>query len=138
MNPMEKHVTLVAALRIGFGIFGLVIACFVFFLLTGIGVASQEGEALVVLSTIGIGVGALLSLISLPGLIGGIGLLKRKPWARILILIVSAVDLINVPVGTALGAYSIWVLVQENTVRLLHGEPPVEPAQTPPAPPASA
>ncbi|MDX1501304.1 MAG: hypothetical protein R3325_03000 [Thermoanaerobaculia bacterium] len=135
MNPMEKHVTVVAALRIGFGVLGLAAAVFVFCLLTAIGVVADDEDATVVLSLVATGVAGLLTLISLPGLIGGIGLLSRKGWARILVLIVSVIDLLNVPIGTAVGAYSIWVLVEENTVRLFRGQPPREPAA--PAPPAA-
>ena len=54
----------------------------------------------------------VLIVLSIPGIIAGIGLLKRKEWARILTLILSALDLFNFPLGTALGIYSIWALVQ--------------------------
>jgi len=52
-------------------------------------------------------------------LIGGIGLLKKKPWARILVLIVGCVRLFVFPIGTALGVYSIWVLTKDETISLL-------------------
>jgi hypothetical protein len=115
---MQKHLTAVAALQVGLSILGVLIGIFVFVLLTGIGVIAQEKEALFILSTIGTGVGLFLLIISVPGIIGGIGLFKRKEWARILVLILSAIDLLNIPIGTALGIYSIWVLVQKETVRL--------------------
>jgi hypothetical protein len=50
-------------------------------------------------------------------------LLRKQSWARILVLFVSAIDLFNVPIGTALGAYSIWVLLQPETVSLFEGAP---------------
>ena len=120
---MEKHLTAVAALQVGLSILGGLIGIFVFALLTGIGVIAQEKEALFILSTIGIGVGVFLLVISVPGIIGGIGLFKRKEWARILVLIISAIDLLNIPFGTALGIYSIWVLVQEETIKLFRLQP---------------
>jgi hypothetical protein len=71
----------------------------------------------------GIGAFAFLVLlvISLPGLIAGIGLLQFKPWARILAIIVSALDLIHIPLGTALGIYGFWVLLSRETEMLFSG-----------------
>jgi len=39
------------------------------------------------------------------------GLLQREPWARILALILAFLALIHVPFGTALGVYTLWVLL---------------------------
>ena len=50
-------------------------------------------------------------------LTGGVGLLQRAPWARILVLVVAFVSLINVPLGTALGIYTLWVLLADNGQR---------------------
>jgi hypothetical protein len=115
---MEKHITTVAALHIGLSILGIIIGAFIFIFLTAIGFVSRDEEALAILAAIGTIVGIFLFVLSVPGIIGGIGLLKRKEWARILILVVSAIDLINIPIGTALGVYSIWVLVNDETVKL--------------------
>jgi hypothetical protein len=115
---MEKHVTVVGALRIGFGALGILVAIFVFALLVGIGALSGDREARPILTFVGLGVGLFLGVLSVPGIIGGIGLLKLKPWARYLVLIVSVLDLLNIPIGTAVGAYSIWVLMQDETAQL--------------------
>jgi riboflavin transporter FmnP len=117
-KKMEKHLTAVAALQVGLSILGVLLGIFVFVLLTGIGVIAQEKEALFILSTIGTGVGVFFLVISVPGIIGGVGLFKRKEWARILVVILAAINLLNIPFGTALGIYSIWVLVQEDTIQL--------------------
>jgi hypothetical protein len=57
-------------------------------------------------------------LLSAPGLIGGIYLLKHRPWARILVLVLGFINLIEIPIGTALGIYTIWVLLKNETVQL--------------------
>lgn len=49
------------------------------------------------------------------GVIGGIGLLSREPWARVVTLIVGFISLIDIPFGTAVGAYSIWVLLSSGS-----------------------
>jgi hypothetical protein len=60
----------------------------------------------------------MLIVLALPGLIAGWGLLAYKPWARILGLVLSVLNLLNIPVGTALGIYGLWVLFNKDTERL--------------------
>ncbi len=48
------------------------------------------------------------------GIIAGVGLLQSQPWARILTLVVGFISLLNVPIGTALGVYTLWVLLAPN------------------------
>ena len=120
---MEQHLTAVAALHVGLHILGGFSGIFVFALLTGIGAITQEKEVFFILSSIGTGVGVFFLVLSVPGIISGIGLFKRKEWARILVLILSAIDLLNIPFGTALGIYSIWVFVQQDTIRLFRLHP---------------
>jgi hypothetical protein len=45
------------------------------------------------------------------GFIAGWGLLQRESWARVVALVVGFVALLNVPIGTALGIYTLWVLL---------------------------
>ena len=40
----------------------------------------------------------------------GFGLLRRRPWARPLAIIIGILVLLKFPLGTALGAYTLWVL----------------------------
>ncbi len=115
---MEKHINVVAALRIGFSILGLIAGIVLFIVLYIIGDISGDHEAEFVLSIIANILIVLFVILSVPGIIAGVGLLKRKEWARILTLILSVFDLLNIPIGTALGVYSIWALVQPETIEL--------------------
>jgi hypothetical protein len=45
-------------------------------------------------------------------------LLKYKSWARYLVLVLAILDLLNIPIGTAIGVYSIWVLAQDETAKM--------------------
>lgn len=56
-------------------------------------------------------VAVLLFLKALAGFAAGWGLLERQPWARVLTLVLGFVSLIHIPFGTALGIYTIWVLL---------------------------
>ena len=61
---------------------------------------------------------SFLIVMAIPGLIGGMGLLKRKEWARILVLILGCFNLLAFPLGTALGIYTIWTLMQDEAIKL--------------------
>ena len=43
-------------------------------------------------------------------LFAGFSLLNRKPWGRILTIVLAVLALIKFPLGTALGIYTLWVL----------------------------
>ena len=45
------------------------------------------------------------------GFLAGWGLLQREPWARMLTIVLAFLALFNIPFGTALGIYSLWVLL---------------------------
>ena len=115
---MRDHITVVAALCIGLGVLGLVLAIIAFVVLAGIGVLSGDQDALPVLTFIATISAGFLAVISVPDIIGGIGLLRRQSWARILVLILSVLKLLNFPLGTVAGVYSIWVLMQDETAEL--------------------
>ena len=118
VNPMEKHIMIVAAIRIAFSAIGLFIAFIVFVAVVGGGRLSQDPEAIQVTSIVGPIVAFFFVALSIPGLIGGIWLIKRKGWARVLVLILSILDLINIPFGTIFGIYSLLVLLNKNTAEL--------------------
>ena len=52
-----------------------------------------------------------VALLAIPGLIAGYGLLKFRPWARMLTIVLAVFELIRFPFGTILGIYSLWVLL---------------------------
>ena len=62
-------------------------------------------------------VGWGLMIAAVVGLMAGWGLLQRAPWARLLALILAFLALFNVPFGTAIGVYTLWVLLPEESAR---------------------
>ena len=54
---------------------------------------------------------AMAVLFFLPGVIGGVGLLRGKAWARVIIVTLSFLIVLLFPVGTALGGFGLWVLL---------------------------
>jgi len=56
-------------------------------------------------------IGGLILVKAVAGFFAGWGLLQREPWARVVALILGFLSLFNVPIGTALGIYTLWVLL---------------------------
>lgn len=110
---MHQHVTILSILYIGCSALFLCAAAIVFFAVVGGGLLSGDADAMWITSTVGTVIAAFLALLAVPGIIGGIGLLKRAEWARILVLILGFLNLLNFPLGTALGIYTIWALMRD-------------------------
>ncbi len=122
---MAQHVKILGVLHIVYAGFVLLAGIIVLVVMGGIagfiGATDQSPDsaaAVPILGAIGGFVFILLLVLSLPGLIGGFGLLQFKPWARILTIVLSAFELLSVPLGTALGIYGLWVLLNKDTERL--------------------
>lgn len=112
MSEFGQHVLILGWLYIvGYSLF-LLVGVFVFILLSGIGVASRDATAVMVLSTVGTFVAAILTLLALPGMIAGVGLLRRRNWGRILAVVVGILGLSNVPIGTLMGIYALIMLTK--------------------------
>ena len=120
---MKKHVTVVGAIHIGFGVLGLIGALAAFFALHfARGVVGGDEIPSMVLGFLSISVPLLIGFMSTLGLIGGIGLLSFQSWARYLIIVVAALGCLNIPIGTLKGVYSLWVLLQDETIKLFNGK----------------
>lgn len=119
---MQQHITVVAALRIGSAVLGFMIAGVILLVLIGPGMIAQcvdgDAEALMILTAIALPLAFLFVLSAVLDIVGGIGILKRKNWARYLVMVHSVLDLFNFPIGTAFGIYCIWVLAKNETARL--------------------
>jgi hypothetical protein len=113
---MEKHINIVAALQIGLSIFNLLIAFLIFTVIKLVGGFVDDANATSILSIVADALAIIFIIISVPGILAGMGLYKRKEWARILTLILSIIEIFSFPFGTAIGIYSIWALIQPETI----------------------
>ncbi len=111
-QSMEQHITLLGWLHIALNILLILIAAFMFVMMVGIGLASGDAEAVRVMPIVGTAVSGFMTVLALPGILTGIGLLKRKPWARVAAAVLGIINLTNFPLGTAVGVYTLWVLLQ--------------------------
>ena len=120
---MEKHLTVLGVLYIALSILGVLAAIIIFTAIVGGGILSGDSEAMAITAIVGPAIAFFLLIVSAPGFIGGIFLLKRRLWARILVLVLGFLNLIEIPIGTALGIYTIWVLLKNETIQLFVAEP---------------
>jgi hypothetical protein len=119
ISKIKKHVTIVGSIQIGFSVLGLIGAVAIFITFTfARAFVENDNVATIVLRFLSISLPVLIGFLSIIGLVGGIGLLVYKPWARYLVIVISALDCVNIPFGTAKGVYSIWVLIQDETINL--------------------
>jgi hypothetical protein len=129
---MRDHVRILAILHIVFSCLGVVAAMIVLLVFGGLAGAvglnpnatDDRATPVAVLGILGVGICVIILVLAVPGLIAGIGLLKLRPWSRILTIVLSALDLLSVPFGTALGIYGLWVLLSPPTEELFREQRP--------------
>ena len=121
-DHLRQRVAAIAWIHVGLASLGMMAGLAVFAAIAPWGFLSGDPSAALVTSTVGTLIGGSLVAISLPGLVAGIGLLRGRPWARSVAVVVSALLLFQVPVGTVLGALSLYVLLQEDTRAFLEAE----------------
>lgn len=106
MTPQD-HNKLLGVLHLAYGGLNTLVALIVVFFF---GVASLVGSEPMLFLVMMIVSLIVYSLLILPSLIAGYGLLKRKRWAKIFAMISAVLAAINFPHGTALCVYTFWFL----------------------------
>src|SRR5258708_30815033 len=117
---MATHVKVLGVLYIALSALGLLAALFIsliFGVASGIvGANAEPHEVAIALPIIGL-TGTMLVvflvIISLPGLVAGIGLLRFRPWARILAIVMAGLNLIPIPFTPLVGIYALWLLFNQ-------------------------
>ena len=113
---MERHINVAASLQTGLGILGFIAGIVIYAVLLFIVKFIGETEVQAIILIIGKVIAGIILFCSLPVIIAGVGLFKKREWGRILTLIISVMHLLNFPVGTAIGVYCIWVMVQPEVI----------------------
>lgn len=134
---MEKHIKLVAVLNIVYRSI-LIVGSIVLFILAAVfgrimDFVQRSGdlradeiprEILDIVPVILVVIAAIIIVISIIAIIGSIGLMRKQEWGRITLLVVSVFNLMHVPLGTALGIYTLWVILNDEIVRIYNPLPP--------------
>ncbi len=111
---MAIHLRLLSLLLIGVGI-GLGLLSLIWLVANGgpSGLMIAFDDASTVMGPIVVGIVFLNILLAAPMVMTGFGLLRAQSWARSMGMVVCALAIISVPVGTGLGAYGMWVLTSQ-------------------------
>jgi len=120
---MEKHIKILGVLNIVWGSLGAIAGLIVLLIfgtaygIVGVITAREPNAAIAlpIIAMVGGAIALFLLIVSIPSVIAGIGLYCFKSWARLLAIIVSALHLLNIPFGTALGIYGFWVLLSRDS-----------------------
>src|SRR5687768_9889497 len=124
-NRMQTHVKVVAILYIVIGALNMLAALL---FVMGIGIAevamgmSDDPDAAAAMPIVGIAGGALVTfllILSIPPIVVGVGLTRHREWARIAGIVIAALLIFHFPIGTAVGIYGLWTLLNGETARLM-------------------
>lgn len=116
---MRDHIKILGWLYVAGGALMLLVG-FVFGSLFGLAsVLTETGEDAVILGGVGAAFALFISLLGLPSLICGWGLLTFKRWSRMFGIILSVLQVANFPFGTLMGGYGLWVLLNDDARHLL-------------------
>jgi len=61
------------------------------------------------------GIGWGIIVFAVVSAIVGVGLLQAQSWGRMLAIVMGVINLISIPLGTALGIYTLWVLMPDQS-----------------------
>ncbi|MDA2914436.1 zinc ribbon domain-containing protein [Acidobacteriia bacterium AH_259_A11_L15] len=116
-SRLQTHLQLLAILWIAYAVLKFLSAAGMFFaggiIMRHVHMPPEAGFVPGLLSMFGWGF--LISAVI--GIAAGWGLLQKQPWARLLAIVLSFIALFNVPFGTALGVYTLWVLLPQESAR---------------------
>ena len=125
---MDRHITILGILFVCYHVAALFGSVMVLITFLGIGMISSGAlrhtldalpyMPLGILGMVGWLISGLMLLTSLPGLIAGIGLIRFKPWSRMLAMVIAVFTLFSFPIGTALGIYALWILLSNESIEL--------------------
>lgn len=119
---MKQQITMLGYIYIALSALGLLGGVIALLLIAGGGLLSGEEEAMVIMTMVGGVFACIVTAISLPGLIAGYGLIGFKPWARPLGMVLGVLNLFNLPLGTIVGIFTLYLLMQEEAAVLFESQ----------------
>ncbi len=110
----RQHIRIAAIVTLASGVLALFPAVILVLVAGGLltagtfGMGSDGGGGLLAGGIVGL-VAIAFAILALPSIFAGFGLMARKPWARVLTIVLAIFALFAFPLGTILGAYQLWV-----------------------------
>jgi hypothetical protein len=124
MPNLDTHTRVAACLHIVLGVLGLLFLLAMGALVGAFGALGPDfGIDRQIAEWVG-GVGilfiGLVALLPVLEIVGAVLLLRGSDTGRLFTIVFSVLSLVNIPIGTVIGAYSLWAL--------LRAKPPLPPA----------
>lgn len=120
---MDTHVRTLGTANILFGVCSLLLGLTVFIAYGGpFGLYNSLADN--ILGVLMAGSMMFHLLLSIPCILGGVYLRSFAEWSRGLLIVTSALNILNPPVGSVLGCYGLWVLLTPETDPLFTSPPP--------------
>ncbi len=116
---MKTHVELLGLIDLASGLLSELVALFIIGLFFVLAPVTGDPTAAFVLIVVAVAVGGVSLVLGIPTLVAGIGLLQFKPWSRLVALIAGIMAFFNFPLGTLVALYTVWVLSNDEAVKLL-------------------
>jgi hypothetical protein len=113
---LERHLRTLGILWIAVGVLFLIPSLIALAVgsIAHVAIPGSEGMARALGPLVLYLIGGSLLVVGAGGICVGWGLMQRQPWARIAALILGIVALFHPPFGTALGIYTLWVLLSND------------------------
>jgi hypothetical protein len=111
LSRVEEHLRMMGILWIAYALFHVVGGCVLLIVANTIFGRWSNGEHPAFLHPLLTGIAVLMLVKSSVNLIAGFALLERQSWGRSLALVMAFISLLDIPFGTALGVYTMWVLM---------------------------
>lgn len=136
MTP-EQHNKYLGIAHLAYGglFFLLTMFMLIFFGAIFLGIAAapgpNEGPPLILFGAMWVFIAAIYGAMTIPSLIAGYALLKRKRWAKVAAIIGGVVSAMSFPLGTAVCVYTFWFLFSEPGKQLYEKSTAALPPQPP-------
>lgn len=111
---MDIHKQIAAWLAIVTGVLSLFVTLIVFLFLGGVAALAGNAQVTGVFATLGVFVFVFFGLFAIINVVAGASYLRGSSVAKIWLVIANIFSLFGFPIGTLIGAYSLWAILKED------------------------
>ena len=113
---LDSHSRIAAVLHIGLGALSLCVLLVIGAMAAAVGVYGEtfglDKELGAMIGGIGMIVVISFALFAVLEIVGAVMLMRGNDSGRVITLAFSVLHLVNIPIGTAIGGYSLWALLR--------------------------